>query len=504
MIPIGGKRVPMREQEARQRNANFLSVPFGYNRQEAVEEARRCLQCKGAPCEKDCPINMRILDMIREISRENFEKAFTIIKEDNSIPAVTGRVCPQESQCEGVCPLSAGGNGINIGKLEAFVADWARENNIKDHSQKPPRTGGSLSGAAESKRPGPLLNLFKRIFGLRIDAGHSAKPDQKDPGERKVAIIGTGPAGITCAVDLRKLGFRPTLFEALHKAGGVLQYGIPAFRLPTEIVDYEIQYLDELGIDLKLNFFVGQNISFSELREEYDAIFIGSGAGAPLFMRIEGENLKGVYSANEFLIRINLMKSYKFTEYDTPIVCGDRVGVIGAGNVAMDAARCAKRLGAREVYILYRRTKKESPARIEETDHALEEGIILKELVAPKRFVGNSQGWLTGVELIRMELGEPDLSGRRRPIPIEGSEFIMEIDTIVEALGTQPNRLFIDKAGGLEVDRWGLIKVDENMQTNIPGVYAGGDACRGNATVILAMGDGRAAAAAIHRSLTLA
>ena len=502
MILIGGKRVPMREQEARQRKTNFLSVPFGYTREEAIEEARRCIQCEGAPCEKDCPINMRILDMIREISRGNFEEAFTIIKEDNSIPAVTGRVCPQESQCEGVCPLSAGGNGINIGKLEAFVADWARENKIKDYPQKPPEPKVGIPGTVKPERFGPLLKLFKIIRGLRASTGTSKKLDQSDPSQAKVAIIGAGPAGITCAVDLRKLGFQVILFEALHKAGGVLQYGIPAFRLPTEIVDYEIQYLDELGVDLRLNFFVGQNISFSELREEYDAIFIGSGAGAPLFMRIEGENLKGVYSANEFLIRVNLMKSYKFTEYDTPIVCGDRVGVIGAGNVAMDAARCAKRLGAREVYILYRRTKKESPARVEETDHALEEGIILKELVAPKRFVGNNKGWLTGVELIQMELGEPDLSGRRRPIPIEGSEFIMEIDTIVEALGTQPNRLFIDKAGGLEVDRWGLIKVDDDMQTNIAGVYAGGDACRGNATVILAMGDGRCAAAAIHRSLT--
>lgn len=502
MIRIGGTRVQMQEQEAEQRKTNFLSVPYGYTRDEVIAEARRCIQCKGAPCEMDCPIKMRILDMIRAIARENFEEAFHIIKEDNSIPAVTGRVCPQESQCEGVCPLSAGGNGINIGKLEAFVADWARENKIKDHPQKAPDIKESIPGTVAPERSSLLSKLSKKIRRLRTGDKYPEKSDRENHSQRKVAIIGAGPAGITCAVDLRKLGFRVSLFEALHKAGGVLQYGIPAFRLPTEIVDYEVQYLDELGVDLKLNFFVGQNISFDELREEYDAIFIGSGAGAPLFMGINGENLKGVYSANEFLIRVNLMKSYKFTEFDTPIVCGDRVGVIGAGNVAMDAARCAKRLGAKEVYILYRRTKKESPARTEEIDHALEEGIILKELVAPKGFVGDDKGWLTGVELIQMKLGEPDLSGRRRPIPIEDSEYVMNIDTIVEALGTQPNRLFIDKAKGLEVDRWGLIRVDDDMQTNIPGVYAGGDACRGNATVILAMGDGRVAASAIHKSLS--
>lgn len=501
MIHIGGKRVPMREQESELRKSNFLSVPLGYSEEEVIREAQRCIQCSGAPCEKDCPINMRILDMIREIAVGDFKKAFFIIKEDNSIPAITGRVCPQESQCEGVCPLAVEGNGINIGKLEAFVADWARENDIKDRPGQISRKNRSEDiHPLETRRKIPV-KWWQKLMGGKEKPKHPELREQKAHREKRVAIIGSGPAGITCAVDLRKYGIQVTLFEALHKAGGVLQYGIPAFRLPSEIVDHEIRYLDELGVDLKLNFFVGQNISFSELQDEYDAIFIGSGAGAPLFMGIEGENLKGVYSANEFLIRVNLMKSYKFTEFDTPIICGDRVGVIGAGNVAMDAARCAKRLGSREVYILYRRTKKESPARIEETDHALEEDIILKELVAPKRFVGNSEGWLTGVELIQMELGEPDLSGRRRPIPIEGSEFIMPMDTIVEALGTQPNRLFIEKAEGLEVDRWGLIKVDDDMRTNIPGVYAGGDACRGNATVILAMGDGRRAAAAIQKQI---
>jgi glutamate synthase (NADPH/NADH) small chain len=397
--------------------------------------------------------------MIRAIAEGDFQKAFLVAKEDNCIPAITGRVCPQESQCEGVCPLFQQGNGINIGKLEAFVADWARKNEIKE--------------------------------SIRI---------RERPG--RVAVIGSGPAGISCAVDLRKYGYRVTLFEALHKAGGVLQYGIPAFRLPTDTVDFEISYLDEIGVDLKLNFFVGQNIDFSELRREYDAIFIGTGAGAPLFLRIEGENLKGVYSANEFLIRVNLMKSYNFLDFDTPIVCGDRVGVIGAGNVAMDAARCAKRLGAKEVYILYRRTQKESPARLEEIHHALEEGIVIKELVSPKKIVGDKKGWVKGIELFRMKLSEPDKSGRPRPIIIDGSEFVMEIDTIVEALGTQPNRLFLSKAAGLEVASWGLIKVDKNLKTNIDGVYAGGDAVRGNATVILALGDGRRAARAIHRQIS--
>lgn len=459
MILLGGKRIPMREQRPEKRIRNFLSVPLGYSEKEVMREARRCLQCPGEPCEVACPINMKVLEMIREIAYGRFKQAFLIAKEDNPVPAITGRVCPQETQCEGVCPLSREGNGINIGKLEAFIADWARKNGIKD-----------------------------------------TFPVQKKQG--KVAIIGSGPAGISGAVDLRRFGYRVTLFEALHKAGGVLQYGIPAFRLPTEIVDYEISYLSEIGVDVRLNFFVGQNIRFEELRKEYDAIFIGTGAGAPLFLRIDGENLKGVYSANEFLIRVNLMKSYRFLEYDTPIVCGETVGVIGAGNVAMDAARCALRLGAKRVVILYRRTRNEAPARDEEIQHALEEGIILQELVSPKKLHGEESGWLKGVELFQMELSEVDKSGRPRPVVVEGSEFIMPMETIIEALGTQPNRLFLSRAAGLEVTPWGLIKVDADMMTNIPGVYAGGDAVRGNATVILALGDGRQAARAIHRRLS--
>lgn len=458
-IDLGGSRVRMREQSPEERIRNFLSVPLGYEEEEVIREAQRCMQCKGVPCENDCPINMKILEMIRLIAGGRFEEAFFVMKADNPIPAITGRVCPQETQCEGVCPLYQRGHGINIGKLEAFVADWARIKGIKETVRV-------------KERP------------------------------QKVAIIGSGPAGISCAVDLRRSGYRVTMFEALHKAGGVLQYGIPAFRLPTEIVDYEIAFLNEIGVDIRLNFFVGQNIRFDELQHDFDAIFIGTGAGAPLFMKIPGEDLKGVYSANEFLIRVNLMKAYRFPEADTPIVCGGSVGVIGAGNVAMDAARCALRLGVKKVYILYRRTRKECPARDEEIQHALEEGVRLEELIGPKHLVGDDRGWLTGIELFKMELGQPDASGRPRPIKIEGSEFVMAVDTIVEALGSMPNRLFLDKAPGLEVNKWGQIKVDEELMTNIPGVYAGGDATRGNATVILALGDGRRAAAAIHRRLS--
>lgn len=461
MIEIGGKRIPMREQDAKERIENFHSVPLGYSEEEVVGEAQRCILCLHAPCEAHCPVHMDIRGMIRKIAERDFRSAFLLIKRDNAIPAIAGRVCPQEAQCEGVCPLTqpGAGNGINIGKLEAFVADWAMESGIKEEFRIKEKT-------------------------------------------EKVAIVGSGPAGISCAVDLRKYGYRVTVFEALHMAGGVLQYGIPAFRLPRDILDYEIKYLDELGVDVKLNHIVGQNVEFKELRKEYDAIFIGTGAGAPRFMRIEGERLKGVYSANEFLIRTNLMKAYAFPEYDTPVVCGERVGVIGAGNVTMDSARCARRLGAKEVHILYRRTMKESPARDEEIHHTLEEGIVFHELVNPTRILSDDEGWVRGIELIRMRLSEPDESGRPRPIPMEGSEFTMELDTVVEAIGNEPNRLFLDRTPELEAERWGALKVDENLMTNVEGVFAGGDAIRGGATVILALGDGRQAAKSIHEHIS--
>jgi len=448
-------RVPMREQPVENRIRNFDSVPLGYSEDEAMAEAQRCIQCKDPACETKCPVNMKIRKMVERIAEGSFKEAFLIAKEDNPIPAISGRVCPQESQCEGICTMGKKADAINIGKLGAFLGDWAMQNEVTEE-----------------------LHIDKR--------------------DKRIAVIGSGPAGISCAIDLRKLGYQVTLLEALHIAGGVLHYGIPAFRLPKDIVDYELSQLQKIGVDIRLNNIVGQNVMLDELRQQFDAIFIGTGAGAPRFLNIEGEALMGVYSANEFLIRINLMKAYDFPEHDTPIVCGNRVGIIGAGNVAMDAARCAVRLGAKDVYILYRRTKKESPAREEELQHALEEGIIFEELVNPTRLLGNKDGWVTGIELTRMKLGEPDRSGRPRPVKIEGSEFTMELDTVVNALGTKPNRLFLDKTPELEVTSWGGIKVNEKLMTNIEGVFAGGDATSGGATVIQALGEGRTAAASIH------
>ncbi len=453
------KRVPMREQDVKVRIHNFRSVPLGYSEEEVIKEAERCLQCKNPKCELNCPVNLKIRDTLQSIIERDFEKAFFVAKEDNPIPAITGRVCPQEDQCEGACVVGKVGDAINIGKLIAFVADWAREKGIEEE-----------------------VKIYER--------------------PEKVAVIGSGPAGICCANDLRKAGFQVIIFEALHLPGGVLTYGIPAFRLPKDVVNYELDFIQKMGVKIQLNTIVGQNISFGELQKEFDAIFIGTGAGAPIFMGIEGEKLMGVYSANEFLIRVNLMRAYEFPEWDTPIVCGERVGVIGAGNVAMDSARSALRLGAKEVHILYRRTKQYSPARAEELTHALEEGIIFHELVNPVRILGDDKGWVKGIELVRMELGEPDASGRPRPQPIKGSEFTMELDTVIEALGTRPNRLFLSRAEGLDIYPWGGIKADENMMTNIEGVFVGGDAVSGAATVIRALGDGRKAAQAIYNYLS--
>ncbi|HHH80436.1 MAG TPA: NADPH-dependent glutamate synthase, partial [candidate division Zixibacteria bacterium] len=452
------KRVPVRERPVEERLKGFMEVPYGYNEDEAIAEAKRCIQCPNPTCIKGCPVNIDIPGFIKAIAERDFERAFYILKKDDPMPAATGRVCPQETQCEVKCVLGKIGDPINIGKLEAFVADWARKNNIKD------------------------------------------KPEIHERPQ-KVAVIGSGPAGIACAVDLRKMGYQVTMFEALHKAGGVMQYGIPEFRLPRDIVDYELKYLEELGVEIKLNTFVGLHIPCEEVREKYDAIFIGTGAGAPRFLGIPGEELKGVYSANEFLIRVNLMKSYLFPEYDTPIKVGKHVAVIGAGNVAMDAARSARRLGAK-VTIIYRRTKKESPARIEELHHALEEGVEFMELVNPVRIL-EKLNQVRGIELIRMRLGEPDSSGRPRPIPIEGSNFVLEdIDMVIEALGTRPNRMFLDRAPFIARDKWGIIQVDEHMRTNQPDIFAGGDAVSGGATVIRALGEGRIAAQSIHEYLT--
>jgi sulfide dehydrogenase subunit alpha len=454
MSKITKIRVRMPELPVEERTKTFDEVPLGYSEEQAINEAKRCLQCKESPCTKNCPVNVDVNGFIKELSEGNFKEAFLKIKQDNPIPAIAGRVCPQENQCEGTCTIGKVGDPVNIGKLEAFLGDWARKNGIREK------------------------------FAIKEN-------------NQKVAIIGSGPSGISCAVDLRKHGYKVTMFEALHKAGGVLQYGIPEFRLPKQVVDEELSYLKEIGVDIRLNNIVGQNVSFDELRDEYDAIYIGTGAGAPFFVGIEGEELNGVYSANEFLIRTNLMKAYN-PEYDTPLFVGKRVGVIGAGNVAMDSARSALRNGA-EVYIIYRRTKEHSPAREEELRHALEEGIHFMELVAPTRILGEN-GWVTGIELVKMKLGEADKSGRPRPEKIERSEFVLELDTVVEAIGTRPNRLFLRTVPELKTTSRGIIEADENLR-NIEGVYAGGDAISGGATVIQALGEGRKAAKSIHEYL---
>ena len=455
MVKLIKNRVPMPELSVEERTKTFNEVPLGYSEEQAINEAKRCLQCKDSPCTKNCPVNVDVNGFIKELAEGNIKEAFLKIKKDNPIPAIAGRVCPQENQCEGACTMGKAGDPINIGKLESFLGDWARRNGVREQ------------------------------FAI------------KEKGQ-KVAVIGSGPTGISCAVDLRKYGYNVTVFEALHKAGGVLQYGIPEFRLPKKVVDEELSYLKEIGVDIRLNHIIGQNFSFDELRDEYDAIYIGTGAGAPFFVGIDGEELNGVYSANEFLIRTNLMKAYN-PEYDTPLFVGKKVGVIGSGNVAMDSARSAKRLGA-EVYILYRRTKDCCPAREEELRHALEEGIHFMELVSPTKILGEN-GWVIGVELVKMKLGEPDKSGRPRPEKIGGSEFTMELDTVVEAIGTRPNRLFLRTVPELKTTSRGIIEVDENLK-NIGGVYAGGDAISGGATVIQALGEGRKAAKSIHDYLS--
>jgi glutamate synthase (NADPH/NADH) small chain len=444
----------MREQPVEDRITNFEEVPLGYSEEEAISEAKRCLQCSHSPCTEKCPVKIDVTKFVNEISKGDFKEAFYTLKKSCPIPSIAGRVCPQENQCEGACVLGKSGKSINIGKLESFIGDWAIKNNI-------------------------------------------IIPFSKVENSKKVAIIGSGPTGISCAVDLRKLGYGVTMFEALHKAGGVLQYGIPEFRLPKKIVDTELHYLEEIGVEIRLNTIIGQHIDFREVLNEYDAIYVATGAGAPKFLNLDGEELNGVYSANEFLIRTNLMKSYKFPEEsDTPIIVGKKVAVIGAGNVAMDAARSALRYGA-ETHIIYRRSKNEAPARFEEFEHAIQEGVIFHELQNPVRLNGEN-GWIKSITCLKMELGSPDESGRRRPIPIEGSEFTEEYDTVIEAIGTSPNRLFLERAEGLEVNRWGGINVNDNLQSSIENVFAGGDSISGGATVIQALGEGRKAAKKIH------
>jgi glutamate synthase (NADPH/NADH) small chain len=451
-------QVPMREQDPKVRIRNFEEVPFGYTPEEAVSEAERCLQCKQAPCIQGCPVNINIPKFIREIREGDFRAAIRTIKETNNLPAICGRVCPQETQCQAVCTLGKKYEPVAIGRLERFVADWEYEHGVE-------------------------------------------LPEVGKPTGFRVAVVGSGPAGLTCAADLRRFGHEVTIFEALHEPGGVLMYGIPEFRLPKRIVRAEIENLLKMGVELKLNVVVGRTVTIDELfASGYHAVFVGSGAGLPKFLGIPGENLIGIYSANEFLTRVNLMRAYLFPEYDTPIKVGKRVAVVGGGNVAMDAARTALRLGAERVVVLYRRTEAEMPARREEVHHAKEEGVEFEFLVNPVHFL-DTGGKVSGVECIRMELGEPDESGRRRPIPIPNSNFVIPVDTVIVAIGNDPHPLVPRTTPGLATTKHGTIVADEEGRTSREGVFAGGDIVTGAATVISAMGAGKRAALAIHRYL---
>ena len=454
------KRVPVREQDAKKRATNFEEVCYGYNKEEAIEEAQRCINCKNAKCIQGCPVAIDIPAFISEVKEGNIEEAYKVIGQSSALPAVCGRVCPQESQCEQLCIRGIKGDAVSIGKLERFVADYALENNV-------------------------------------------APEEAKVKNNRKVAVIGSGPAGLTCAGDLAKLGYDVTVFEALHELGGVLVYGIPEFRLPkVKIVQKEIDKVKELGVKFETNVVIGKSTTIDQLMndEGFEAVFIGSGAGLPKFMGIAGENANGVFSANEYLTRSNLMKAFD-ENYDTPIAAGSKVAIIGGGNVAMDAARTALRLGA-EANIIYRRSEAELPAREEEVHHAKEEGVIFHLLTNPLEVL-EKDGWVQGLRCIKMELGEPDDSGRRRPVPVEGSEYVIEVDTVIMSLGTSPNPLIAATTTGLDTNKWQCIIADDDKgETSKAGVFAGGDAVTGAATVILAMGAGKAGATGIHEYLT--
>ena len=448
---------PIPEQEPLVRNKNFDEVALGYTEEIAIDEAKRCLNCRQHPCVSGCPVNVRIPEFIAKVAEGEFEEAYKIITSTNSLPAVCGRVCPQEHQCEGKCVRGIKGESVGIGRLERFVADW--------HA---------------------------------AHADPNAKVEKPVSNGHRVAVVGSGPAGLTCAGDLARMGYEVTVYELFHKAGGVLVYGIPEFRLPKAIVAREVAALEEMGVKIVTDAVIGRAISIDELltEEGFEAVFLGSGAGLPRFLGIPGENLLGVYSANEFLTRINLMKAYR-EDYDTPIKHHKCVAVVGAGNVAMDAARCAKRLGAEHVYVVYRRGMEEVPARKEEVHHAQEEEVEFKLLTNPVRVIGDEKGYVTGIECITMELGEPDEKGRRRPMPVEGSNFVLEVDAMIDALGTSPNPLLRMTTPGLEADKHGCLIADEKGKTTHEGVFAGGDAVTGAATVILAMGAGKTAATAI-------
>ena len=452
------KKTPMPEQDPKVRARNFQEVSLGYTAEQAIEEANRCLKCKNPKCVTGCPVNIRIPDFIAKVQEGDFKAAYEIISSTNALPALSGRVCPQESQCECHCVRGIKGEPVAIGRLERFCADWYREN----------------------------IN---------------AMPEKVETNGTKVAVVGSGPAGLTAASDLAKKGYAVTMFEALHTAGGVLVYGIPEFRLPKAIVANEVKKLEALGVEVMTNMVIGRVLTIDELFDMgYKAVFVGSGAGLPMFMNIPGEALKGVMSANEYLTRTNLMKAYD-PAADTPVIQSKAVAVVGGGNVAMDAARCAMRLGAEHVYIVYRRGEAEMPARLEEVHHAKEEGIELKTLCNPVEILGDENGRVCGMKCVRMELGEPDASGRRRPVEIPGSEFILDVDTVVMSLGTSPNPLIRSTTPGLDTNRKGCLIVDENEMTTREGVFAGGDAVTGAATVILAMGAGKKAADAIHEFL---
>ena len=464
MADLRPDKTPAVEQDPAVRCGNFQEVSLGYTTYAMAKgEAERCLGCKSQPCVAGCPVNVRIPDFIEQVRRGDLSAAHAILKSTSSLPAICGRVCPQESQCESRCVRGRKGDPVGIGRLERFVADWGmRPENM---AQQPQAVAAPANG-------------------------------------RRVAVVGSGPAGLTCAGDLAKLGYRVTVFEALHTPGGVLVYGIPEFRLPKDLVRREIATVEALGVEIRTNSVVGRMVSVDELLEEYDAVFVGSGAGLPNFQGIPGENLNGVYSANEFLTRVNLMRAYDFPRTDTPVRVGRRAAVIGGGNVAMDAARCARRLGAEQVTVVYRRGEAEMPARLEEVHHAREEGVAFRLLCSPVELMGDGTGSVRAMRCVEMELGAPDASGRRRPTPKPGSGFEMEVDTVIVAIGNSPNPLIRDTTQGLETHRWGGIVADgETGRTSKPGVYAGGDAVTGAATVILAMGAGKRAAAAIHREL---
>jgi glutamate synthase (NADPH/NADH) small chain len=452
-------RQQMPEQPGVERSANFAEVNLGFTENLAIIEAERCIQCKDARCIAGCPVRVNIPEFVRYVSEGDLSSAASSLLRDNALPAVTGRVCPQETQCEAECVRGNKGAPVAIGHLERFVADWSYRNTSEAEAAKPPASG------------------------------------------RKVAVIGAGPAGLTAAGELVRLGHQVTVYEALHQPGGVLVYGIPEFRLPKQIVDEEVGRLRKLGVEIECNVVIGRTYTLGELRERFDAVFIGNGAGLPLFMNVPGENAKGVYTANEYLTRVNLMAAYVFPRSDTPVLVGKRVAVIGGGNVAMDSARTARRMGAEVSAIVYRRTREDMPARVEEVHHAEQEGIHFELLTAPIKVLHDEKHWVTGLRCQRMKQGEPDASGRRSPVPIPGSEFVFECDQVVVAIGSRSNPLLTSTCPDLKLDKKGRILIDDQGMTNLPGVFAGGDIVRGAATVILAMGDGKRAAEAIGRYL---